>query len=206
MSTDDNSKNNNADNNNGGDGDEMNLNYKPPAEKSLSDIVSTDKDDESLMKYKESLLGKAIQDVVIVDETNANRVIVKALSLLVDGRPDMVIDLSQGVECVKKKVYTIKDGIEYRIKIDFYVQREIVTGLKFQQKIYRHGMKVLKTTNMVGSYAPKQELQSYTTPVEEMPSGMLARGTYTVKSLFTDDDDNEHLKWEWSFELKKDWD
>lgn len=204
MSTDDNSKN--ADNNNGGDGDEMNLNYKPPAEKSLSDIVSTDKDDESLMKYKESLLGKAIQDVVIVDETNANRVIVKALSLLVDGRPDMVIDLSQGVECVKKKVYTIKDGIEYRIKIDFYVQREIVTGLKFQQKIYRHGMKVLKTTNMVGSYAPKQELQSYTTPVEEMPSGMLARGTYTVKSLFTDDDDNEHLKWEWSFELKKDWD
>lgn len=107
---------------------------------------------------------------------------------------------------MKKKVYTIKDGIEYRIKIDFYVQREIVTGLKFQQKIYRHGMKVLKTTNMVGSYAPKQELQSYTTPVEEMPSGMLARGTYTVKSLFTDDDDNEHLKWEWSFELKKDWD
>ena len=97
MSTDDNSKNNNADNNNGGDGDEMNLNYKPPAEKSLSDIVSTDKDDESLMKYKESLLGKAIQDVVIVDETNANRVIVKALSLLVDGRPDMVIDLSQGL-------------------------------------------------------------------------------------------------------------
>ncbi|OTF75995.1 rho GDP-dissociation inhibitor 1-like protein [Euroglyphus maynei] len=205
MSAEDNSKNTNADNN-GGDGDELNLNYKPPAEKSLSDIVSADKDDESLMKYKESLLGKAVQDIVVVDETNPKRVIVKALSLLVDGRPDMVIDLSQGVESVKKKVYTIKDGIEYRIKIDFYVQREIVTGLKFQQKIYRHGMKVLKTTNMVGSYAPKHDLQSYTTPVEEMPSGMLARGTYTVKSLFTDDDDNEHLKWEWSFELKKDWD
>lgn len=95
MSAEDNSKNTNADNND--DGDEMNLNYKPPAEKSLSDIVSADKDDESLMKYKESLLGKAVQDVVIVDETNPKRVIVKALSLLVDGRPDMVIDLSQGM-------------------------------------------------------------------------------------------------------------
>jgi hypothetical protein len=59
---------------------------------------------------------------------------------------------------------------------------------------------------MVGSYAPKSEIQSYTSPLEEMPSGMLARGTYTVKSLFTDDDKNEHLKWEWTFELRKDWD
>ena len=106
---------------------------------------------------------------------------------------------------VKKQVIIIKDGIQYRIRIDFYVQREIVTGLKFVQKISRHGVKVVKTNNMVGSYAPKAELQSYTTPVDEMPSGLLARGTYTVKSLFTDDDNNEHLKWEWTFELKKDW-
>lgn len=62
-----------------------------------------------------------------------------------------------------------------------------------------------KLTHMVGSYAPKLEMQSYSTPVDEMPSGFVARGNYTVKSLFTDDDKNEHLKWEWSFELKKDW-
>lgn len=49
-------------------------------------------------------------------------------------------------------------------------------------------------TQMVGSYAPKKELQSYTTPVEDAPSGMLARGHYTVNSLFTDDDGHEHLK------------
>lgn len=34
---------------------------------------------------------------------------------------------------------------------------------------------------------------------------MLARGSYSVTSLFTDDDKNEHLKWEWAFEIKKDW-
>ena len=58
---------------------------------------------------------------------------------------------------------------------------------------------------MVGSYGPKMELQSFTTPVDEAPSGMISRGTYNIKSLFTDDDKNEHLKWEWSLEIKKDW-
>ncbi|KAI2808260.1 hypothetical protein RDWZM_005587 [Blomia tropicalis] len=187
------------------DDEEMTPGYKPPAEKTLSEIVSADQDDESLKKYKESLLGNAISNVVVVDQSNPNRVIVKSLALVVDGRPDMTIDLSKDLDNVKKQVVTIKDGIQYRIRINFFVQREIVTGLKFVQKISRHGVKVLKTSNMVGSYAPKTEIQSYTTPVEEMPSGMLARGTYNVKSLFTDDDNNEHLKWEWTFELKKDW-
>jgi hypothetical protein len=62
-----------------------------------------------------------------------------------------------------------------------------------------------KMSHMVGSYPPKVELQSYTTPAEDAPSGMMSRGSYTVHSLFTDDDKHEHLKWEWSFEIKKDW-
>ncbi len=49
-------------------------------------------------------------------------------------------------------------------------------------------------THMVGSYAPKATAQSYTTPVEDAPSGMMGRGTYHVHSLFSDDDKNEHLK------------
>ena len=106
---------------------------------------------------------------------------------------------------LKKKPFAIKEGIPYKIRIDFYCQREIVTGLKYVQKIYRHGLPVEKMSHMIGSYPPKTTIQSYFTPQEEMPSGMLSRGSYTVKSLFTDDDKNEHLKWEWSFDLKKDW-
>lgn len=60
-------------------------------------------------------------------------------------------------------------------------------------------------SEMLGSYPPQESVHSFTSPVEEMPSGLLARGSYTVKSLFTDDDKNEHLKWEWGFELKKEW-
>ena len=50
-----------------------------------------------------------------------------------------------------------------------------------------------KHKHMVGSYGPKKELQSYITPSEDAPKGMVARGSYTIKSLFTDDDKNEHL-------------
>ncbi len=37
--------------------DERNLNYKPPVQKSLEEIQEMDKDDESLVKYKQTLLG-----------------------------------------------------------------------------------------------------------------------------------------------------
>lgn len=60
-------------------------------------------------------------------------------------------------------------------------------------------------SHMVGSYAPLEGMQCYTTPPEDAPSGLLSRGHYSVKSLFTDDDNNEHLKWDWSFDIKKDW-
>lgn len=37
------------------------------------------------------------------------------------------------------------------------------------------------------------------------PSGMLARGTYNVRSRFIDDDGSCHLEWDWVFKIKKDW-
>ena len=62
-----------------------------------------------------------------------------------------------------------------------------------------------KSNYMVGSYGPKTEVQSYTAPQDEAPSGMISRGTYHIKSKFTDDDKNIYLEWEWVLEIKKDW-
>lgn len=39
--------------------DDVELNYKPPPEKSITEILSADAEDESLKKYKEALLGEA---------------------------------------------------------------------------------------------------------------------------------------------------
>lgn len=40
---------------------------------------------------------------------------------------------------------------------------------------------------------------------ETAPSGMLGRGSYTATSAFIDDDDQKHLTFKWSFDVKKDW-
>uniref|UniRef100_A0A1B6GY15 Rho GDP-dissociation inhibitor 3 n=1 Tax=Cuerna arida TaxID=1464854 RepID=A0A1B6GY15_9HEMI len=185
--------------------EELEANYKPPPEKTIEEILEADKEDESLRKYKETLLGEAGERKIIVDESDERKVIVKRLALCVNDRPDVELDLTTDLNELKKQVFIIKEGVSYRIRIDFIVQREIVHGLKYVQKTYRLGMPVDKMTHMVGSYPPKAELQSYTTPQEEAPAGLMSRGTYTVHSLFTDDDKNQHLKWEWCFEIKKDW-
>lgn len=186
--------------------DDPELNYKAPAEKSIGEILEADADDEAMRKYKETLLGNASGgEAIVVEPDNPNNVIVKRLSLLVDGRDPMVLDLSGDLSTIKKTVFSIKEGVHFKIKIEFFVQREIVAGLKYVQKTTRMGVTVDKMNLMVGSYAPKAEMHSYTTPGEDAPEGRMGRGTYHVNSLFTDDDKKEYLKWEWNMKIEKDW-
>ncbi|XP_037806286.1 rho GDP-dissociation inhibitor 1 [Lucilia sericata] len=180
-------------------------NYQPPPEKTIEEIMAADQEDESLRRYKETLLGEAQAEKIIVEPNDPRKVIVKKLALVVEGRDDMELDLTGDLSQLKKQVFVIKEGVQYKVRIDFIVQREIVHGLKYVQKTYRLGVPVDKMTHMVGSYPPKKEMQCYITPNEEAPSGLMARGTYSVSSLFTDDDKHIHLKWEWTFEIKKDW-
>jgi len=179
--------------------------YKAPPQKTIEELLKLDNDDESLRKYKETLLGSQAE-MILIDPNNPANVIVKRLALVVAGRPDMVLELD-GVDLsqLKKQTFIIKEGIQYKIRVEFYVQREIVHGLKYQQKTSRLGVTVDKMVHMVGSYPPKAEIQSFTTNFEEAPSGLLARGDYTVSSFFTDDDGASHLKWEWSLNVSKDW-
>lgn len=183
---------------------EVDENYKAPPQKTIEEILTLDQEDESLRKYKEALLGSQAEKIII-DANNPKDVIVKRLALVVTGRPDMVLELDGDLSQLKKQTFAIKEGIQYKIRIEFFVQREIVHGLKYVQKTSRMGVNVDKMTHMVGSYPPKTEIQSFTTNFEEAPSGMLARGEYSVSSLFTDDDKSEHLKWEWSLKVEKDW-
>uniref|UniRef100_A0A1A9VKW2 Rho GDP-dissociation inhibitor 3 n=1 Tax=Glossina austeni TaxID=7395 RepID=A0A1A9VKW2_GLOAU len=180
-------------------------NYQPPPEKTIEEIMAADQEDESLRRYKEILLGAAQAEKIVVDMNDQRKVLVKKLALVVDGRKDMELDLTGDLSQLKKQVFVIKEGVQYKVRIDFIVQREIVHGLKYVQKTYRLGVPVDKMTHMVGSYPPKKDIQCYVTPSEEAPSGIMARGTYSVASLFTDDDKHIHLKWDWTFEIKKDW-
>jgi len=177
--------------------------YKPPAEKSMDEMLNLDQEDESLQKYKQSLLGDAKASTFWPDD--ARKVIPKSISLEVEGREVPPLDLTGDLASLKDQSFTIKEGTNYRLKMNFCVQREIVTGLKLVMKTSRKGIKVDSTTHMVGSYGPKQEEQSYMTPMEEAPSGMLLRGAYKMTCCFTDDDKNKHLEWVMTLNIKKDW-
>ena len=74
--------------------DEESPNYKAPPEKTLQEIVNADKEDESLTKYKEALLGQVSASAPVVDPNDQRRVLVRALALVVEGRDDVILDLS----------------------------------------------------------------------------------------------------------------
>ncbi|XP_054463070.1 rho GDP-dissociation inhibitor 1 [Anoplopoma fimbria] len=181
---------------------EASVNYKPPAQKSLQEIQQLDEDDESLRKYKAALLG----NVAAVADPSAPNVQVTRMTLVCETAPQpLVLDL-QDLDNLRKNPFVLKEGIEYRIKINFKVNKDIVSGLKYTQQTSRKGVKLDKTDYMVGSYGPRPaEEYEFLTPMEESPKGMLARGTYTIKSKFTDDDKHDHLSWDWSITIKKDW-
>ncbi|KAM8844019.1 rho GDP-dissociation inhibitor 1 [Spinachia spinachia] len=178
------------------------VNYKPPAQKSLQEIQQLDEQDESLRKYKEALLGK----VATVADPSVPNVQVVRMTLVCDSAPQPLVLNLQDLDHLRKNPFVMKEGIEYRIKITFKVNKDIVSGLKYTQQTFRKGIKLDKSDYMVGSYGPKaDEEYEFLTTVEESPKGLLARGTYNIKSKFTDDDEHDHLSWEWSLTIKKDW-
>ncbi|XP_078121594.1 rho GDP-dissociation inhibitor 1-like [Sander vitreus] len=178
------------------------VNYKPPAQKSVKEIHEMDKDDESLRKYKETLLGNGASEA----DPAVNNVQVIRMSLICETAPNpLVLDLQGDLEAFKKQSFVLKEGVEYKIKISFKVNREIVSGLKYVQQTFRKGIKIDKSDYMVGSYGPRPTEYDFLTTIEEAPKGMMARGTYVIKSRFTDDDKHDHLCWEWNLNIKKDW-
>ncbi|KAF8929678.1 hypothetical protein BGZ58_008785 [Dissophora ornata] len=187
--------------------------YKPGQKKSMNEYQTLDADDEALRRWKESL---GVTNAAATGDDPHN-VVVLQLALEVSGRPDVTLDLTQSPEELKKHSFTIKEGVEYRIKVLFKVQHSLVSGLKYMQVVKRHGVKgkyptqhqheramwslIDKSEEMIGSYAAKPDIFA----VEEAPTGMLARGHYEAKSKFIDDDSTIHKEWSWSFDIKKDW-
>ncbi|XP_036739764.2 rho GDP-dissociation inhibitor 2-like [Manis pentadactyla] len=149
-----------------------------------------DKDDDSLAKYKKMLLA----DGPMVADPSAPNVTVTRLTLVCESAPGPItMDLTGDLEALIKETFVLKEGVEYRVKIYFKVNRDIVSGLKYVQHSYRTGVKVDKATFMVGSYGPWPEEYEFLTPAEEAPKGMLAGSSCHNKSFFTDDDKHDHL-------------
>ena len=86
--------------------DDESAGYKPPAEKSLNEILNQDQDDDALARYKAALLGDAAsgEAPIVLYPDDKRQVIVQKLALVVDDMPDKEIDLTEDLSEIKKKV------------------------------------------------------------------------------------------------------
>ncbi|KAM7492392.1 hypothetical protein LguiA_035313 [Lonicera macranthoides] len=169
---------------------------------SLKEQLEKDKDDESLRRWKEQLLGSV--DINNVGETLEPEVKILSLSILSPGRPDFVLPIPQDGK-PEGLWFTLKEGSRYSLRFSFQVSNNIVVGFKYTNTVWKTGVKVDSTKEMLGTFSPQLEPYTYEMPEETTPSGFLARGSYSARSKFVDDDKKCYLEINYTFDIKKDW-
>jgi len=177
--------------------------------KKVDALMDLDKDDESLKKWKATLLGSAVKAYSPKDDPR--RVVIVKMAIIIEGREDIVytFDNKEQVEKLKDSPFTLREGCNYKMKLSFIVQHELVTGLKHVNTITRKGLRMAKDEMMIGSFGPQETPYVFVMPRqgwEETPKGMLARGNYKANSKFVDDDNVIHLEYDYAFAIKKEWD
>lgn len=195
------------------DEEEQGPEYKVSKKVTVDELLKMDSSDESLKRYKESLgLGADKKDPETCPPNDPRRVVIKQLKVECQGRPGGDItynfETKASLDTLKDHPFTLKEGCNYKLTVTFKVQHELVSGLKYVNVVSKMGIKVNKDEVMIGSYAPAKTAYVSMFPRngwEEAPSGMMARGKYKAKTQFIDDDKTVHLEYEYSFEIKKDW-
>jgi Rho GDP-dissociation inhibitor len=183
-----------------GDASSEDVGYKPPEKRTLSEIQALDAEDESLRRYKAALLGE-VGDAPFPD--NPATFIPEGFSICVDGQPNVSFSFHGDLNNFKSTPVSIPEGSNYHIEIQFYVQRDIVTGLKYEQSTYRGPLRLDHSDVMMGSFAPRKEPHNWISETYEAPKGKVHRGTYSVKSRFHDVDRTDFLSWKWQITVVK---
>ncbi|KAL8144170.1 hypothetical protein V2J09_017202 [Rumex salicifolius] len=169
---------------------------------SIKDHLEKDKDDESLRKWKEQLLGNVNVDGV--EENLEPEVKILSLTILLHDRPEMELPIPETGN-PDSPWFTLKEGSPYILKFCFTVRNNIVSGLKYVNNVYKTGLKVDTTKEMIGTFSPQLESYTHQMPEETTPSGFFARGSYSAKTKFIDDDNKCYLAINYTFDIQKDW-
>ncbi|XP_057416034.1 rho GDP-dissociation inhibitor 1-like [Lotus japonicus] len=168
----------------------------------LKEQLEKDKDDESLRRWKEQLLGSV--DVNAVGETLEPEVKILSLAIKSPGRDDIVLPVPETGN-PPGLWFTLKEGSRYSLMFTFQVGHNIVSGLKYINTVWKTGIKVDSTKEMIGTFSPQAEPYTHEMPEETTPSGIFARGTYSARTKFVDDDNKMYLEINYTFDIRKDW-
>lgn len=169
---------------------------------SIKEHLEKDKDDESLRRWKEQLLGSV--DVASVGETLEPDVKILSLTILCPGRPDIVLEIPDSGD-PKGVWFTLKEGTHYHLRFSIKVSNNIVSGLRYTNTVWKTGLKVDSSKEMLGTFSPQPEPYIHEMPEETTPSGYFARGSYAARTKFVDDDDKCYLEINYTFGIQKEW-
>ncbi|XP_078182688.1 rho GDP-dissociation inhibitor 1-like [Carex rostrata] len=165
---------------------------------SLKDELEKDKDDESLRRWKEELLG-CVEEIVGDMETE---VIFHSIGIISDGCTENTTTLPI-TENQSRMLFSLKEGSQYRLKLKFSVKHNLVCGLNYVNTVWKKGIRVDQSRGMLGTFAPQRDPYEHLLEEETTPSGTLSRGLYTAKLKFEDDDKRNHLELDYCFEIRK---
>ncbi|KAL2932302.1 Rho GDP-dissociation inhibitor 1 [Bienertia sinuspersici] len=122
---------------------------------SLKDQLEKDKDDEKTLEPEVKILNLAIKS---------------------PGRDDILLQIPENGK-VKGNWFTLKEGSRYSLQFAFRVNNNIVSGLKYTNTVWKTGVKVDSTKEMLGTFSPQAESYKHEMPEETTPSGIFARGS-----------------------------
>ncbi|KAE9587840.1 putative Rho protein GDP-dissociation inhibitor [Lupinus albus] len=169
---------------------------------SLKEQLEKDKDDESLRKWKEQLLGSV--DISNVGESKDPEVKMMSLTITCSDRPNIVLPIPFDID-PKKSLFILKEGSTCRMKFTFTVSNNIVSGLKYTNVVWKTGVRVDNRKKMLGTFSPQEEPYTYELEEETTPCGIFARGTYAARIMFVDDDKKCYMDASYYFEIQKNW-
>lgn len=138
-------------------------------------------------------------DGTMTDSAEKQKVIVvEALTLLVANREPVKI----GLKGSDRKL-VVREGTDYRFRVEFVVLAECVKGLKYIHKIGRLRMNMSKQVFTLGNYTRQSGTQSFTVKPDPAPKGVFNRGKYSVKSQLVDESGQNLQTWNWTLKVVK---
>ncbi|XWS47012.1 hypothetical protein CRYUN_Cryun14cG0117400 [Craigia yunnanensis] len=167
---------------------------------SLKEQIEKDKDDDSLRRWKEKLLGCVEEDLNGQMEPEVK---FHSIGIISDDLGEVNYPLPIDRNGNGLLVFTLKEGSRYQLKLTFSVLHNIVSGLTYSNTVWKARLQVDQNKGMLGTFAPQREPYVHILDEDTTPSGVLARGIYSAKLKFEDDDRRCHMELKYSFEIKK---
>ncbi|XP_061343470.1 rho GDP-dissociation inhibitor 1-like [Gastrolobium bilobum] len=183
-----------------GVGDHKNGVFVPGPLVSLKEQIERDKEDESLRRWKEKLLGCLESDL---EDQLEPEVKFLSIGILSEDFGEIVTPLPVDENQNGRTLFTLREGSRYQLKLKFSVLHNIVSGLTYSNTVWKGGLQVDQSKGMLGTFAPQKEPYVYTLKEDTTPSGALARGVYSAKLKFEDDDRRCYMELKYLFEIKK---